>query len=109
MPLSGLQKYILKTCYRQKRVLVKGKFEKFYLRAEVLTKGGQFAKIIPSKTEQIKIISRSLERLINKGYAVGYGEKTQYKWFIKEIKLTALGRKLSKKLQGEQTRFLFKK
>ena len=109
MPLSGLQKYIIKTCYGLKKIPVKARFEKFYLRAEVFTKAGQSAKIIPSKTEQIKIISRSIERLINKGYAVGYGEKTQYKWFIMEIKLTALGRKISKKLQGEQIKLPFKK
>ncbi len=108
MPLSALQKYILKTCYGAKKILVKGKFEKFYLHAGVLTKAGQPAKNIPTKAEQIKIISRSIERLINKGFLVGYGEKTQCKWFIKEIQLTSLGQRLSKKLQGEQTKLPLK-
>ena len=99
MPLSGLQKYILKTCYGLKRAAVKGRFWKFY----------QSAKIIPSKTEQVKIISRSIDRLINKGYLVGYGEKTRSKWYIAEIRLTALGSRLAKKLLGEQTKFPFKK
>lgn len=97
MPLSGLQQYILKTCFGNKKIQVKGKFEKFYLTA----------KNPPAGTEQVKIISRSLYRLINKGYLAGYGEKTQYKWFINEIRLTSTGRKLAKKLLGEQRQLPF--
>lgn len=98
MSLSGLQKYILKTCYGQKKLLVKARFEKYY----------SGVNKVPVKSEQIKIISRSIDRLINKGYLVGYGEKTQYKWFIYEVKLTSVGRRTSKKLQGEQIKLPFK-
>jgi hypothetical protein len=99
MNLSALQKYILKTCHGEGKALVKGKFEKFYVAQ----------KIVPGKDEQIKIISRSIDRLINKGLLVGYGEKTRARWFIKEIELTATGKRLARKFQGEQTKLPFKK
>ncbi len=51
-----------------------------------------------------KVITRSLERLIDKGLLVGYGVRTPQKWYIKEIRLTPLGRKAARKLNGEQTK-----
>ena len=51
-----------------------------------------------------KVITKSLERLIDKGLLVGYGVRTPEKWFIKEIRLTPLGRRVAKKLRGEQAK-----
>lgn len=99
MPFSALQKYITKSCYGQKKVLVKTRFEKFYCGLNKVS----------GKSERTKIISRSIDRLINKGIMTGWGEKTQHKWFISEIRLTPSGRKAAKKLQGEQTKLQFKK
>ena len=65
-------------------------------------------KNAPGKQERIKIITQSLERLINRGLLVGYGIRTPEKWFIKEIKLTAWGQKEAKKLWGEQQKLPLK-
>lgn len=97
MKLSTLQKFILRSCYGIKGKVARVKFQKFY----------ESQKNPPIKEEQIKIISRSIDRLINRGLLIGWGEKTQYKWFIKEVQLTPTGRRLAKKLQGEQTKLPF--
>lgn len=86
MRLSSLQKHILKQCYfakRSSRVLRK-KAENFFVNPKT------------------KIVTRSLERLIDRGLLIGYGERTKEKWFISEIKLTPLGRKVAKGLFGTQ-------
>ncbi|MFH1610618.1 MAG: hypothetical protein ABIA91_01895 [Patescibacteria group bacterium] len=56
-----------------------------------------------------KIITKSIERLIDKELLVGFGERTKYKWFIKDIKITKFGKKEAKKLLGEQLKLKFKK
>ena len=56
----------------------------------------------PKSEVQTKIITRSLESLIDKELMVGYGMRTPHKWFIKEIRLTTKGKKEAKKLLGEQ-------
>ena len=57
---------------------------------------------IPKSDIQTKIITRSLESLIDKELMIGNGVRTAHKWFIKEIKLTTKGNKQAKKLLGEQ-------
>ena len=52
----------------------------------------------------VKIITKSIERLIRRNLAVGFGEITSEKQFIKEIKITVKGRAAAKKLLGEQMR-----
>ncbi len=39
---------------------------------------------------------------------VGYGVRTPKKWYIKEVKLTPIGRRLARKLLGEQQALPFK-
>jgi hypothetical protein len=57
----------------------------------------------PPKAElRAKIISRSLEGLIDKEMLVGYGMRTPHKWFIKDVRLTAKGRAAAQSLLGEQ-------
>ena len=97
MKLSKLQKFILINSVNGRRINRK-KFDKFY-------SGEKKVKI----KDITKIITRSLERLIDKGLLVGYGERTQFKWFIKEVKLTRIGKRLAKKLLGEQQKLPFKK
>jgi hypothetical protein len=91
MYLSVLQKYILRQCYFKKRCFKK-KLIDFY----------QNKKIRPKKIQGI--ITRSIERLINKELLIGYGEKTPHKWYIKEIKLTPKGRTVARSLLGKQQR-----
>jgi hypothetical protein len=62
----------------------------------------------PKSELQTKIISRSLESLIDKELMIGYGIRTAHKWFVKDIKLTNKGKKQAKRLLGEQMILPFK-
>jgi hypothetical protein len=91
MRFSALQKYILLQCLNSKS----GKILRTHL--------NQFYNQRQSKPKLItKIITQSLERLINREFLIGHGIRTPHKWFIKEIKLTSKGRKEARKLLGEQ-------
>ncbi|MDD4607039.1 MAG: hypothetical protein PHS07_01690 [Patescibacteria group bacterium] len=99
MYLSKLQKFILIDCYLSK----KGK----YPRCD-LVKFYENCQLAPKTEDQQRIITQSIERLIDKGLLIGFGEKTQYKLYLRQIKLTIEGRKLTKKLLGEQKKLPFK-
>lgn len=99
MRLSKLQKYILLQCY-----YCKGK----KMKREGLVGFYKKSKRAVKKELRAKIITKSIERLINKELMVGYGVRTPYKWFIKEIKLTKKGIKQAKQLLGEQQILPFK-
>ncbi len=99
MRLSALQKYIIAQCYVSRRTR--------FPRATLLAfYNGQ--KPQPKHLDQQNSITKSLERLIDKGLLVGYGRRTPRKWFIDEIKLMPKGRAQAKRLQGEQQRLPFK-
>jgi len=98
MKLSRLQKYILLQCINSDSGKINRDFlDKFYLNSRKRLKS--------SKT---KIISQSLDRLINREFLIGYGVKTPHKWFIKQVKLTSRGSKTAKKLLGQQLRLPLK-
>lgn len=98
MQLSSLQKYILKqTLFSSKNKVARSLLADFYKKH----------KNPPSQKIQTKIITKSIERLIEKGLLVGFGEKTQHKLFIKQIKFTPKGRKISQKLLGQQAQLPF--
>jgi len=100
MRLSNLQKYILiQGLYRKPGRFTRSGLIKFYDKI----------KKKPSKKDVQNIITKSIERLIDKELLIGYGRRTPHKWFIKEIKLTGKGRKVAKKLLGEQQALPFKK
>ncbi len=93
MRLSNLQKFILRTILTRKQTrLDRSLFLQFY----------QKQQRVPTLSKQVKIITQSLERLIDKGLIVGFGHKTKEKYFIKEVKLTATGKKVARQLLGEQ-------
>jgi len=97
MYLSKLQKYILSQCYfLSKKRLSRKKIENFYLKQKKKPK------------EIVKIITKSLERLIKKGLLIGYGKKTFNKWYIKEVKLTLKGKKEIQKHLAKQQKLPFK-
>ncbi|MFA6307560.1 MAG: hypothetical protein WCS88_00055 [Patescibacteria group bacterium] len=99
MKLSKLQKYILKkSLENNKNKISRNIFEKFY----------DNDKNAPIKKIRTNIISKSIERLIDKGLIVGFGEKTQYKLFINQIKLTTNGKKIAMTLFGKQTKLALK-
>ncbi len=99
MRLSNLQKFILLECLNAKtgRIL-RGRLNRFYDKI----------KKKPQEKLMTKIITQSAERLIDKELMVGFGERTPHKWYIKEIKLTAIGRRVAKKLLGEQMELPFR-
>ncbi len=93
MRLSKLQKYILVQCYHYKGdKMHRNRLIKFYGNVQAA----------PKSDIQIKIITRSLESLIDKELMIGNGVRTPHKWFIKEIRLTSKGKQEAKKLLGEQ-------
>lgn len=98
MHLSQLQKYILMQCLNQpSEHLDRAGLVKFYKN-----------KNIPKAESRVKIITKSIENLIDKEFLVGRGVRTSHKWFIKEISLTKKGIKQTKRLIGEQLRLPFK-
>lgn len=96
MTLSSLQRYILRTCYLERRKLSRQKLLAFY----------SVGKKIPSLKDQIDSITKSLERLIARGLMVGLGEKTAERFFIREIRLTPVGRRIAKTLFGNQQKLI---
>lgn len=94
--LSPLQKFLLKECL-DSAVTKRSAFKKFYSKN---TKA-------PKVNDQQNAITKSLERLIDRGYMVGLGRRTPKKWYIVEVKLTAKGRRKGRTLLGQQQRIPF--
>lgn len=99
MTISPLQRFILTSAYDARGKLQRTKLRQFY--------SGQKKK--PSADDQQRIISRSIERLIERGHLIGYGRRTPEKWFIDEVRITAPGRKFAKKLFNTQQQLPFKR
>ena len=98
--LSSLQKYILKQCILSKDGSIsKNKLEQFYADK----------KIKPKAEDQVRIITKSVDRLIYKDLVIGSGVKTAHRWYIKNLKLTNRGKKEAKKLFGTQQKLPFNK
>jgi len=92
MKLSKLQKFILRESSGSRGKFKRNTLLKFYDKQKKPAK----------KEDQQKIISQSLESLIDKELMIGYGRRTPHKWFIEEIKLTAKGRRQARLLLGKQ-------
>jgi len=100
MRLSSLQKYILLEGLGQgNKRFPRDRLVKFYDQEHQQTKVKQ----------RVKVVTRCLERMIDKELLIGYGVRTPHKWFIKEIKLTAKGRRVARDLLHNQQRLPFKK
>ncbi|MBN1325687.1 hypothetical protein JW977_01745 [Candidatus Falkowbacteria bacterium] len=98
MRLSKLQKYIILQGFDAKNKLDRKGLLNFY----------HTYKKRPSKEIMVNSITNSIERLIKKGLLVGFGELTKERTFIQKIKLTPEGKKVVKKLLGEQKRLPLK-
>lgn len=92
MRLSSLQKFILTECYTRKGRTKKKALLTFYDKQ----------KEKPSEKDQVDTVTKSVESLIDKGFMVGYGVRTPKKWYIEEVRLMPKGRKIARKLLGEQ-------
>ena len=102
MRLSDLQKYILLECINSKTGRIgRARLIHFYDAIK--------ANKRPEKNLMTKIVTKSIERLIDKELLIGFGERTKYKWFIHDIKITREGKRVAKGLQGEQLKLNFKK
>lgn len=93
MRLSSLQRFILRECYLCPKVRVpRALFSKYYSRQST------------AKNENITV---SVERLIDRGFLVGFGRRTPRKWFIEEVRLTNSGRHQAKASFGKQQHLPF--
>jgi len=77
--LSPLQVNILKECYENRGKINRRVFLQLYRDKK-------------TKTPPVKIITQSLERLIRRGYIIGYCIHKSDKCFIENIKITTAGR-----------------
>ena len=102
MRLSDLQKYILLECINSKTGRI-GRIRLIHFYDSIKSNER------PEKNLMAKIVTKSMERLIDKELVVGFGERTKYKWFIHDIKITNIGKKIARKLQGEQMKLPLKK
>ena len=96
MILSFLQKSILFSCLEKGGKVERGIFRQFYAK--------QAKK--PAEKYLEGIITKSLERLIDKEFLIGYGRRTLRKWFITHVKLTQKGIKKGHKLLKERQKKL---
>ena len=103
MRLSPLQKYILWTVYESgNKPYNRKRFIEFYKIRQ--SKAGPHANSGVGVTERagVKIITQSIENLIERELMTGYGVRTPHKWFIREVKLNPKGKKIAKTLHGKQ-------
>ncbi|MDD5040314.1 MAG: hypothetical protein PHY34_04155 [Patescibacteria group bacterium] len=92
MKLSTLQKFILKSTASNRGKTRRATFLRYYERREKTVK----------PADRPGIVTRSIERLIDKGLMVGFGRRTPEKWFIDDVTLTIAGRRAVRKLVGKQ-------
>jgi len=92
MRLSPLQMFILIKCYNSKGFRV----NRIGFHAYYRDRGKAKAEM------RTKIITGSIESLIDRELMTGYGVRTPHKWFIREVSLTDKGRQAARKLLGEQ-------
>ncbi|OGY91605.1 MAG: hypothetical protein A3B30_01300 [Candidatus Komeilibacteria bacterium RIFCSPLOWO2_01_FULL_52_15] len=83
MQVSDLQRYILKQTYIRGPRTSRAAFSAFYQK--------------PSDDE-VKAITRSIERLIARGLVIGYGRMTAEKMYIETVSITARGRNYVKRM-----------
>lgn len=94
MRLSALQRHILRECYGSGQArLHRRAFAAFYRGRPT--------------NEMTDSLTRSIERLIDKGLLIGFGRRTPKKWFIEEVRLTPLGRRTAKRSFGQQQTIRF--
>jgi len=92
MRLSRLQKAILRSCYP-----LRGRVERtrFHALNEAEATRAQ---------DVVEAVTKALERLVDRGLLVGYGVRTKEKWFIHAVRLTPEGRRVARRVAGEQQR-----
>ena len=94
--LSRIQQFILEECKEQGANCSRSFIDKSYTASKSKAQQENFKKII----------TQSIERLIDRGLLVGYGMKTKEKLFITKIRLTAAGARAVRKLRASRQKKL---
>ena len=98
MRLSALQRFILLECFNSlPKKVDRNLLLKFY---------GEDS--LAKENLRAKIITQSIESLIDREMLLGYGVRTPHKWFIREIAFTEKGKKLASVLNDKQLRLPLK-
>jgi hypothetical protein len=98
--LSKLQQYILEECLGRGGSCSRS----------VIDKNHEQSSSQSHKEHYKKIITQSIERLIERGFLVGIGTKTKEKLFITKIRLTTAGKREIKHMRlSKQRRLPLKK
>lgn len=92
MYLSLLQQHILVSCFLEGGKVERSVFHQFYSKQSKKS----------AEKYQEGIITKSLERLIDKELLVGYGRRTPHKWFVTRVRLTKKGYKIGQCLLEEK-------
>ncbi len=90
--LSRLQQYILEECLARGGQCPRRIFDDSLIDKHSRAQRGNYKKII----------TQSIERLIDRGLAVGYGIKTKEKLFIQRVRLTPQGRGMVLKMRARK-------
>lgn len=94
MRLSALQRSILLHAFDARPPIPRAAFRSFFI-----------GKARPAKPkDRENDLTRSLERLIDRGLLSGYGRRTPRKWFLDSVRLTPSGRALARRQLGQQQR-----
>lgn len=107
--LSPLQKFLLKECL-DSAVTKRASLKKFYAKQAKSPKAEDPPRLRSAKRReagQQNAITKSLERLIDRGYMVGFGRRTPKMWFIESVRLTATGKRAGRSLLGKQQQIPF--
>ena len=110
MRFSSLQQYILLKMSEKGTQMDRKFFRRFYETTnQTSTSSGQYVlgtKKIPDKKYQEKIITQSLERLIDRGFVTGFGKRTSEKWFITRVGLTSKGERAVEEIHSRRQKKL---
>ncbi|MBI4434437.1 hypothetical protein HY635_01285 [Candidatus Uhrbacteria bacterium] len=88
--LSRLQRAILRSCYPLRGRVERRRFH------DLGKNEATHAKDV------VDVVTKALERMIDRGLLVGHGVRTKEKWFIKEVRLTPEGRRVARVVVGTQ-------
>ena len=95
MTLSSLQRFILRVTLEAPTGRVgRNGFADWYKRRQ--------------EPVQVENITRALERLIDRGLMIGYGRRTPKKWFIETVRLTPIGKRITKETFGKHQKLPLK-
>jgi len=98
--LSPLQQYILKEAWTSTHQRVdREAFLGYYTTV----------KEKPNEVLFAKIVTHSIERLIDRRLVIGHGHKTPEKWYIDAVELTPEGRRMARTIVASQPALPFKR